>query len=114
LSVFMFGVRDTVDRQQSAYLPAYLCVCVPACLRACVPAVSDSIAVLCALGPLVSLRDFGCVNINPLNAELNPICHLLALLADHHILHISRIRVKEVTLFYRQETLCKETFKKYL
>jgi hypothetical protein len=31
--------------------------------------------------------------INPLNAELNPICHLLALLAAHHILHISRIRV---------------------
>jgi hypothetical protein len=28
----------------------------------------------------------------PLNAKLNPICHLLALLA-HHILHISRIRV---------------------
>jgi len=31
---------------------------------------------------------------NPLNAELNPICHLLALLGAHHILHISRIRVK--------------------
>jgi len=31
--------------------------------------------------------------INPLNAELNPICHLLALLGAHHILHISRIRV---------------------
>jgi len=31
--------------------------------------------------------------INPLNAELNPICHLLALLVAHHILHISRIRV---------------------
>ena len=30
---------------------------------------------------------------NPLNAELNPICHLLALLV-HHILHVSRIRVK--------------------
>jgi len=30
---------------------------------------------------------------NPLNAELNPICHLLALLGAHHILHISRIRV---------------------
>jgi hypothetical protein len=28
--------------------------------------------------------------INPLNAELNPICHLLALLGAHHILHISR------------------------
>jgi len=31
---------------------------------------------------------------NPLNAELNPICHLLALLGAHHILHISRIRIK--------------------
>jgi len=32
---------------------------------------------------------------NPLNAELNPICHLLALLGAHHILHVSRIRVKQ-------------------
>jgi tryptophan 2,3-dioxygenase len=32
--------------------------------------------------------------INPLNAELNPICHLLALLGAHHILRVSRIRVK--------------------
>jgi hypothetical protein len=31
--------------------------------------------------------------INPLNAELNFICHLLALLEAHHILHVSRIRV---------------------
>ena len=31
--------------------------------------------------------------INPLNAELNPICHLLALLEAHHILHVSRIRI---------------------
>jgi len=31
--------------------------------------------------------------INTLNAKLNPICHLLALLGAHHILHISRIRV---------------------
>ena len=31
--------------------------------------------------------------LNHLSAELNPICHLLALLAAHHILHISRIRV---------------------
>jgi len=29
-----------------------------------------------------------------LNAKLNPICHLLALLGAHHILHVSRIRVK--------------------
>jgi len=31
---------------------------------------------------------------NPLNAELNPICHLLALLGAQHILHVSRIRLK--------------------
>ena len=34
---------------------------------------------------------------NTLNAELNPICYLLALLA-HHFLRISRIRVKSLTL----------------
>jgi hypothetical protein len=34
------------------------------------------------------------VSFNPLNAELNPICHLLALVEAHHILHVSRIRVK--------------------
>ena len=31
---------------------------------------------------------------NPLNAQLNPICHLLALLGAHHILHVSRVRVR--------------------
>jgi hypothetical protein len=36
-------------------------------------------------------------HLNPLNAELNPICHLLALLGVH-FLHVSRIRVKSLTL----------------
>jgi hypothetical protein len=31
---------------------------------------------------------------NPLNRELNPICHQLALLGARHILHVSGIRVK--------------------
>jgi len=34
---------------------------------------------------------------NPLNPELNPICYLLALLS-HHFLHVSRIRVKSLTI----------------
>jgi len=34
------------------------------------------------------------LSISPLYAELNPICHLLALLGAHHILHVSRVRVK--------------------
>jgi hypothetical protein len=38
--------------------------------------------------------------INPLNAELNSICHLLALLGIYHIFHVSRIRVKLVCLLY--------------
>ena len=33
------------------------------------------------------------ISINPLNAELNPICHLLALLGAHHIFHVSRLRI---------------------
>ena len=33
-----------------------------------------------------------------LNAELNPICYLLALLGARHFLHVSRIRVKSLTL----------------
>jgi len=36
----------------------------------------------------------GRIVLSPLNAELNPICHLLALLGAHPILHISRVRVK--------------------
>ena len=40
---------------------------------------------------------------NPLNVQLNPICHLLALLGAHHILHVSRIRVKVVLHFKIRE-----------
>ena len=43
---------------------------------------------------------------NPLNAELNPICHLLALLGAHHILHFSRIRVNVLTVRKRLPTWC--------
>ena len=43
------------------------------------------------------VRHPGCVN--PLNAELNPICHFLALLGAHHILHVGRIRVNQITKY---------------
>jgi len=39
---------------------------------------------------------------NHLNSELNPICHLLALLEAHHILHVSRIRVKHDSNYFIQ------------
>ena len=38
------------------------------------------------------------LKLNPLNAELNLIWCLLALLGAHHFLHVSRIRVKSLTL----------------
>jgi len=44
--------------------------------------------------------------INPLNVELNPICHLLPLLGAHHILHVSRARVK----YYYRTTPCQPYF----
>ena len=34
--------------------------------------------------------------LNPLNAQLNPICHLLALLGAHHIFHVSGLRVNTI------------------
>jgi len=33
---------------------------------------------------------------NPINAKLTLFCHLLALIGAHHILHVSRIRVKRM------------------
>ena len=33
--------------------------------------------------------------LNPVNAELKPIRHLLALVGAHHIVHVSRVRVKK-------------------
>ena len=35
---------------------------------------------------------------SPLNAELNPIRHLLALAGAHHFVHVSRLRVKPHTV----------------
>jgi len=38
--------------------------------------------------------DQGATVFNPLNAELNPICHQPALFGAHHIFHFSGLRVK--------------------
>ena len=39
------------------------------------------------------------LSINPLNAELNPICHVLALVGAHHILHVSGIQFNHNTKY---------------
>jgi hypothetical protein len=38
--------------------------------------------------------------LNPFNVKINPICHLLALLEAHHILHVSRIRVNVCLILF--------------
>jgi len=43
-----------------------------------------------------TIDDVNCIN--PLNPELNPICCLQALLGANHFLHVSRIKVKSLTL----------------
>ena len=48
--------------------------------------------------------------VNPLNAELNPICHMLALLGAHHILHISRIRVNMEAECCKERVLNRKSF----
>jgi hypothetical protein len=45
--------------------------------------------------PLGRPRRRGEDNINPLKAELNPICYMLALLGARNILHVSGLRVKK-------------------
>ena len=39
-------------------------------------------------------------SINPLNAELKPTCHLLAILGAHHIFHVSGLRVNDHCVTY--------------
>ena len=57
---------------------------------------------MCTCGGLVCVTVFYQISvvyvINPLKPELNSICYLLALLGAHHFLHVSRIRVKLLTL----------------
>ena len=48
--------------------------------------------------PITSSCPADPILLNPLNAELNPICHFLALFGAHHILHVCRIRVNIITL----------------
>jgi hypothetical protein len=48
----------------------------------------DSLAVISSTGA------HAVGGINPLNAKLNPIYHLLALLGARHILHVGSIRLK--------------------
>ena len=51
---------------------------------------------------------------NHLNAELNPVCHLLALLEAHHILHVSRIRGNMSNLFTKIYNMLYYTTNLYL
>ena len=64
------------------------------------PRVGGKVATTEIMGPnghRNQVPHFTASRFNPLNPELNPICYLVALLA-HHFLHVSRIRVKSLTI----------------
>ena len=67
-------IFESQKKQSLEISLALWCVCVAACY----------------LSRAITRRVF-----NPLNAELNPIRHLLALVGARHIVHVSRVRVKE-------------------
>jgi len=46
-------------------------------------------------------------HINPWNAKLNLICHLLAFIGAHHILHVSRIRVNYHNILVTEQFGCR-------
>jgi hypothetical protein len=54
-----------------------------------------------ATGPISidNYRNENGILFNPLNAELNPIRHLLALAGARHFVHVSRIRVNGVLAY---------------
>jgi hypothetical protein len=51
---------------------------------------------------------------NPLNAKLNLICHLLALLEAHPILHVGRIRFKRAWFPAQPQPQCLSSLRKTL
>ena len=52
----------------------------------------------CVFALLAELRVYTENSINPINAELNPIRHLLAFVGARHIVYVSRIRVNSIKL----------------
>jgi len=58
-------------------------------------------------------QELNAEEINPLNTKLNLICHLLALLGAHPILHVSKIRVKNVFTTQQNKKKQQKDMKKY-
>jgi hypothetical protein len=95
-NVVTLQLTDTIRRQELNLHPVphgvtVSCEGYTVGFPVCYGSPSDVFAVSSGFVHLYTLR------FNPLSPELNPICYLLALLA-HHFLHVTRIRVKSLTL----------------
>ena len=106
LSVWNFNRRDCCIRKERV-----LAIQVTPLLSARLCGIERTVRNLCTKSKvrLHSHSTTVLLCINPLNAELNPIRHLLALVGAHHIVHVSRIRVYEnihSTLLYVSAIFC--------
>ena len=61
-----------------------------------IPPTSISLCILPATSWLSQVISYHVSLLTFKNAELNPICHLLALLGAHHIFHVSGIRFNDL------------------
>jgi hypothetical protein len=79
---------------KNPHITAYVNQSGPAVLQSNTHALTINFIQYCQMLWPLNLLLFSKSTLNPLNAELNPLYHLLALLGAHRILHVSRIRVK--------------------
>jgi hypothetical protein len=72
----------------------YIGLCIIKCVYECMRVCEE----LCVTMERSVSQETLQVSFNPLTADLNPICHLLALLGTHHILHFSGLRVNRYSV----------------
>ena len=105
-SPYFFPNLDLFPSFLSSFLPSCLSSIIPYFLFNLEGKCTNLQCFLCGLPPIyfgdfINFKDtfYKRQDVNPLNAELNPICYLLALLGAHHFLHVSRVRVKGHAIF---------------
>ena len=102
-SSFFFNGEEYFEPHQTSKLQDH-----PSDVCDCVFSIFAATLLICNVSSIINLRTHHAVAthltlFNPLNTELNPICHLLVLLGAHHILHVGRIKVRYSKVLWPNE-----------